>query len=172
MNNIELKQIFNQHYNSLVGYANRFLISTEECEDLVQDVFIGLYENNNNFPSEVSLKVYLYKVVRNKCYNLIKHEKVKNRYVENAVKSINDNKLFLRQMVEEEIIDQLYNAINQLPERKKEIIKLTLKGVKNTDIAETLGIKLQTVKTLKSQSYKILRDYFKGINPVIYFLLT
>ena len=59
-----------------------------------------------------------------------------------------------------------------LPERKREIIKLSLRGLKNNEISENLGIKLQTVKTLKSQAYKILREQFKDMNAVIFFLIS
>ena len=168
----DLKLIFDTYYEALVLYANRFLYSKDECEDLVQDVFVGLWEKENTFPDEISLKVYLYKTVRNKCYNVIKHTKVKNKYAENIVQLLEDDNLFLKQILEEEIVRQLYLAIEVLPQRKKEIIKLSLKGLKNTEIAEELKIKLQTVKTLKSQSYKILREQFQEFSTIIYFLLA
>ena len=168
----DLRQIFDTYYEALVQYANRFLFPLSECEDLVQDVFAGLWEKENTFPDEVSLKVYLYKTVRNKCYNVIKHNKVKNKYAENAVHSLEDDNLFLKQILEEEIVRQLYQAIETLPDRKKQIIALSLKGLKNAEIAERLEIKLQTVKTLKSQSYKILREQFQDLDTVIYFLLV
>ncbi|WP_044627640.1 RNA polymerase sigma-70 factor [Neotamlana nanhaiensis] len=168
----DLRQIFDTYYEALVQYASRFLFPLSECEDLVQDVFVGLLEKENTFSDEVSLKVYLYKTVRNKCYNLIKHNKVKNKYAENAVQSLEDDNLFLRQILEEEIVRQLYQAIECLPDRKKQIIALSLKGLKNAEIAERLEIKLQTVKTLKSQSYKILREQFQDLDTVIYFLLV
>ena len=82
------------------------------------------------------------------------------------------NNLFLKQILEEEIVVQLHQAIEILPERKREILKLSLKGIKNNEIAEILNIKLQTVKTLKSQSYKILRDQFKGIENIVYLFLN
>lgn len=167
-----LKQIFDTYYETLVQYASRFLYSKDECEDLIQDIFVGLWEKENTFPDEVSLKVYLYKSVRNKCYNVIKHNKVKNKYAENIVQSLEDDNLFLKQILEEEIVRQLYHAIEVLPERKKEIIKLSLKGFKNQEIAEELNIKHQTVKTLKSQSYKILREQFQDLSTIIYFLLA
>ncbi|MEP5339027.1 MAG: RNA polymerase sigma-70 factor [Algibacter sp.] len=167
-----LKQIFNTYYEALVQFANRFLFLKDECEDLVQDVFISLWEKENTFPDEVSLKVYLYKAVRNKCYNIIKHNKVKNKYAETTIQSLEDDNLFLKQVLEEEIVRQLHKAIEVLPKRKKEIIKLSLKGLKNSEIAEELAIKLQTVKTLKSQSYKILREQFHELNTIIYFLLV
>lgn len=168
----DLKQIFDTYYVVLVKYAANFLTLEGECEDLVQDVFVSLWEKENIFPDEVSLKVYLYKTVRNKCYNIIKHNKVKDKYAENIIQSLEDDNLFLKQLLEEEIVCQLYKAIEVLSERKKEIIKLSLKGLKNKEIAEELDIKLQTVKTLKSQSYKILREQFKELITTIYFLLA
>ncbi|MFH6937528.1 sigma-70 family RNA polymerase sigma factor [Flavobacterium sp. FlaQc-30] len=166
-----IRKIFDQYYRSLVQFANRFL-SIDECEDLVQDIFIGIWEKENAFQDELHLKVFLYKAIRNKCYNVIKHNLVKNKYAENTIKSLEDDDLFLKQILEEDIVCQLYKAIEILPDRKKEIIKLSLKGLKNADIAEELGIQLQTVKTLKSQSYKILRDQFKDLESIIYFLLV
>lgn len=165
-----IKKIFDEHYRSLVLFANRFL-SIDECEDLVQDIFVSIWEKENAFHDELQLKVFLYKAVRNKCYNVIKHNLVKNKYAKSAIVSLEDDDLFLKQILEEDIVNQLYNAIEILPDRKKEIIKLSLKGLKNTQIAEELGIQLQTVKTLKSQSYKILRDQFRDLESVIYFLL-
>lgn len=168
----ELQKMFDTYYEALVKYANRFLILTDECEDLVQDVFVGLWEKENTFPDETSLKVFLYKTVRNKCYNAIKHNKVKDKYAESVVISLEDDNLFLEQVLEEEIVRQLYQAIDVLPERKKQIIKLSLKGLKNNEIAEELQIKLQTVKTLKSQSYTLLREKFQDLSAIIYFLLN
>ncbi len=168
---IYIKKLFNEHYRSLVQYSNRFL-SIEEGEDLVQDVFINLWEKQTTFPDELHLKLYLYKAVRNKCYNVIKHNLVKNKYATTAIQSLEDDDLFLKHVLEEDIVSQLYKAIEGLPDRKKEIIKLSLKGLKNTEIAVELGIQLQTVKTLKSQSYKILREQFQDLEAIIYFLLV
>ncbi|MBD0725846.1 hypothetical protein B6A10_11700 [Flavobacterium sp. L1I52] len=168
----DLRKMFDEYYDALVKYANRFLGLNDECQDLVQDVFVSLWEKENIFPDEISLKIFLYKSVRNKCYDVIKHNKVKDKYAENIVKSIEDDDLFLEEILKEEIVRKLHDAIELLPDRKKEIIKLSLKGFKNNEIADCLEIKLQTVKTLKSQSYKILRDQFLEFDTIIYFLLV
>lgn len=168
----DLKEIFDVYYNSLVMYANRFLPLKIDCEDLVQDIFVIIWEKKMSFPDEISLKVYLYKSIRNKCYNILKHKKVKNNYVTLELQSLEDNNVFLKQVLEEEIVRRLHKVLEVLPERKKEIIKLSLKGLKNNEIAERLNIKLQTVKTLKSQSYKILRSKFKDISSIIYMLIV
>lgn len=163
----DLKSMFDLYYKSILLYANRFLPSKAECEDLIQDIFVDIWEKQLSFPDEISLKIYLYKSTRNKCYNVIKHKKVQDNYVDDALKSLDDDNLFLKQILEEEIVRQLHQAIEILPERKKEILKLSLRGIKNNEIAERLNIKLQTVKTLKSQSYKILRAQFKDIDSVL-----
>lgn len=167
----DLKAIFHSYYKSLLMYANRFLYSTVECEDLIQDVFISIWEKKIDFNDEITLKIYLYKSVRNKCYNVIKHKKIEDDYAFNNMQTLEDDNFFLKQVLEEEIVRQIYQAIEILPERKKEIIKLSLKGIKNNEIAEILNIKLQTVKTLKSQSYTILREKFKDISHLIYLFI-
>lgn len=175
INNItkeNLKEVFDAHYEALVLYANRFLLIRDECEDVVQDIFVNLWEKDLTFPDDISLKVFLYKSTRNKCYNIIKHNKVKDQYRTNYIQVLEDDNLFLKQVLEEEIARQLHKVIKTLPERKREIIMLSLKGMKNKEISEILGIKLQTVKTLKSQSYKILREEFKELSTMIYFLLA
>jgi RNA polymerase sigma-70 factor (family 1) len=164
----DLKSIFDLYYKSILMYANRFLPSKAECEDLIQDIFVHIWEKQLSFPDAISLKIYLYKSTRNRCFNVIKHKKVKDSYEDNALQSLDDDNLFLKQILEEEIVRQLHQAIEILPERKREILKLSLKGIKNNEIAERLNIKLQTVKTLKSQSYKILRAQFKDISSIVY----
>ena len=124
-----------------------------------------------DFPDEISLKAYLYKSTRNRCYNIIKHKKIKVDYAVTVCESLQDDNLFLKQILEEEIARELYQAIEILPERKKEIMKMCLRGIKNNEIAELLNIKLQTVKTLKSQSYKILRKQFKDSNCLLYLFI-
>ena len=168
----DLKKIFDMYYKSLVMYTNKFLPLKAECEDLVQDIFINIWESKMTFPDDISIKVYLYKSTRNKCYNVIKHKKVRENYALSTLQSLDDDNLFLNQILQEEIVRKLYKAISVLPERKKEIIKLSLRGLKNNEISENLGIKLQTVKTLKSQAYKILRDQFKDMNAIVFFLIS
>ncbi|MEN2402543.1 RNA polymerase sigma-70 factor [Flavobacterium sp. MC2016-06] len=168
----DLKKIFDTYYEALVSYGCRFLSLRDECEDLVQDIFVDLWEKDLTFPDETSLKVYLYKVTRNKCFNTIKHSKVKDKYAVDNILLLEDDSLFLEQILEEEIVRQLHKAIELLPDRKKEIIKMSLIGLKNTEIAEALDIKLQTVKTLKSQSYTILRNQFKDLDALLYFLIA
>ena len=138
---------------------------------MVQEVFISIWEKKPVFPNEASLKGYLYKAIRNKCYDSIKHKKIRETYAKNALQDLQNDNIFMKQVLAEEIARELHKAIEALPNRKKEIIKLSLRNVKNRDIANRLNIKLQTVKTLKSQAYKILREKFKDSIIIVNYLL-
>ncbi|MEX0275451.1 MAG: RNA polymerase sigma-70 factor [Flavobacteriaceae bacterium] len=167
----DIRSIFDTFYRPLVSYANNYIPLKSDCEDIVQEVFIGIWERKTVFPNQTALKNYLYKATRNKCYDNIKHKKVKETYAKDVLHHLQNDDLFMKQVLEEEITRKLHMAIETLPERKREIIRLSLGNLKNKDIAERLNVKLQTVKTLKSQAYKILRAKFKDMGNVIIYLL-
>ncbi|MEC3906675.1 RNA polymerase sigma-70 factor [Tamlana sp. 2201CG12-4] len=162
-----LRSVFKTYYKALTSYAHNYIDSSSECQDIVQEVFISIWEKKTTFSNEVSLKVYLYKSVRNKCYDSIKHKKVKETYAKRVLQELKDDNIFVKHVLEEEMTLKLYKAIETLPKRKKEIIKLSLGNLNNKDIADRLNIKLQTVKTLKSQAYKALRKLFNEKAPII-----
>lgn len=115
----DIKILFDTYYEALVMYANRFLPLKDECEDVVQDLFVDLWQTENIFSDDISLKAYLYKVTRNKCLNIIKHNNVKNKYSTISLQVLDNDSLFMEQVLEEEITRQLHEAINTLPKRKK-----------------------------------------------------
>ena len=156
----DIQAIFNTHYNSMVVFAHTFLPDVDECKDIVQNVFVRLWKLETTFPNETALKAYKYNAVKNACLNKLKHQKVREKYRLQLKKRISEN-IFLEET--NTINDKsrvLYMAIETLSSRKKEVIALTLRGMSNVTIAEQLGIALNTVKNLKSKSYKDVRLYF------------
>ncbi|RAV29160.1 sigma-70 family RNA polymerase sigma factor [Sinomicrobium soli] len=167
----DIHKVFDKYYSALVLYANRFLPLRNECEDLVQDIFVDLLEKKPVFPDETSLRAYLYKSTRNRCYNHLKHLKVRDKYASHRIQQVEEEASFLQEVMEEEISRQLYQAVESLSGRKREIIMLSLKGLKNSDIALTLGIQLQTVKTIKSSAYRELRALFSHTDVIACFIM-
>lgn len=153
-----LKLVFEQYYKPLVLYANNLIHSKEASEDFVQNIFVTLWKDKRHFENNKTLKAFLYKAIRNKCLNYIKHEQVKQKY---SIDILNNTVEAKVAETEHEMVVYLHNAIARLPKRRKQVIKLYLKGLKNQEIAERLSIKLQTVKILKVQAYQNIRSYFK-----------
>jgi RNA polymerase sigma-70 factor (ECF subfamily) len=71
--------------------------------------------------------------------------------------------------VKEELVRQLYEGIQQLPKRRREVITLSIEGKTGAEIAEILQISLSTVKESKAKAIESLRKYAKD-NPLICFL--
>jgi RNA polymerase sigma-70 factor (ECF subfamily) len=104
----------------------------------------------------VGAKGYLYTVVRNRIINILRERKVE---VE-AGHSF-DEVDFNNQITKEETYKLLHQAIETLPEQTQNVIKLTMNGHTNPEIAEELGVTLNTVKTLKKRGYNKLREQLK-----------
>ncbi|MFS4467848.1 sigma-70 family RNA polymerase sigma factor [Maribacter sp. 2210JD10-5] len=159
-----LKSVFERYYKPLTVFANKFVPVMGTCEDMVQDVFMSVWQSQAEFLNEKVLRSYLYKTVKNKCLNYLKHERVKHTYEKEMIIHLEDAHIVEQKEVEIETARLLHEAIGQLPDRQREVILRTMKGLKNDAISERMGIRLQTVKTLKSQAYKRLRTYFKQLD--------
>jgi RNA polymerase sigma-70 factor (family 1) len=162
----EYKVYFDKLYHSLCLFANKYVEDIDMAKDIVQDVFIKVWENKIEFRDENNVKSFLYTSVKNKSLDYLKSK----RYKTTKSFSINDLELletesfFLREVVVVETSNIIQNAINTLPNRCAEIIKLSVKNFTNAEIAEELDISIYTVKVQKRTAYKrlrpILKDYF------------
>lgn len=164
---LDFKRIFDQYFNSLVLFANRYLTQQEDSESLVQDTFLALWENRLEFPNEISVKAYLYSTVRNKSLNILKHNKIKQQYIDNVLAEKDSELYYMTSVIEEETRRLIFNAIDELPEHSRRVCLLSLKGFNNQEIAEQLKISINTVKFHKKNIYSLLReklqDYFYSL---------
>lgn len=158
---LEFKQVFNQYFNSLVLFADRYLKEREECESLVQDTFLALWENRLEFPDEISIKAYLYTTVRNKSLNVLKHRKVEQEYMNDVLQEEDAELYYMKSVIEEETHRLVFTAIDSLPEHARKVCLLHLEGLDNQEIANELKISLNTVKFHKKNAYQLLRDKLK-----------
>ncbi|XOV94979.1 MAG: RNA polymerase sigma-70 factor [Bacteroidota bacterium] len=149
---------FDDNYRPLCAFAYRFINDSEVVEDLVQEVFISFWEKLESVAEPAATKSYLYTSTRNKCLNHLKHLAVEQKHQSQIQYEIESDQVFQSQVIEEEVFNQLYTEIRDLPEAAKKIILLALKGLKNHEIAAELNISENTVKTQKKLSYAKLRQ--------------
>lgn len=153
----DVHSIFRTFYSSLMSFSNRFVANMAVSEDIVQDVFLSMWENKENLHSINSVKSFLYASVRNSCLNYLKHQKVEQKYIDNY-EEINSEHFFLNQIIEEETDRLIYKAIGSFAPQTRKILIYHLSGYSNSEISIKLGISANTVKTLKSRAYKILKS--------------
>jgi RNA polymerase sigma-70 factor (family 1) len=160
-------KLYNEYYLILSVFAGRYVKDLDIAREIVQDLFVHLYEIRKSLVITTSLKAYLYQSVRNKCLNLI----LQNQLHEDHLEKIKINEISSTG-VEEEIMEielehQVYKIVSQLPDQCQKIFTLSrVDGKKNREIAENLNISIRTVETQISKAIRILRnklhDYIKS----------
>lgn len=163
---------FKEHYQALCRYANSFLNDRDEAEEVVQASFLGIWEKRSSLFITTSLKAYLYQAVRNRCLNVIKHEKVKQQHAEHEVlmsayaqESTSDS------VLSNELEQRIYIAMQVLPEQCRLVFKLSrFEELKYQEIADQLNISVKTVENQIGKALKIMREQLREYLPIILLL--
>lgn len=135
----------------------------EVSKDLVQDVFIKIWEDQIVFNSEHSAKSYLYTSVKNRSLDYLKSKRYKttDHFSLKDMEKLESESFFHREIVVIETSKILEKAINTLPYKCAQIIKMSIKNLTNLEIAKELGLSINTVKAQKKIAYKRLRPILK-----------
>lgn len=169
INQQTLRTYFDYYFRPLCAFGYRYLGDSEAVQDQVQSVFISLWDNRGNFDNEKAIKTFLYTSVRNKCLNHLKHLSVRQKHEENLIYELESAHFFTQHVIEEDAFNLLYREIENLPNSARKIMLLALKGLKNKEIAETLNLSENTVKTQKKIAYGKLKDKLSGAMMTILF---
>lgn len=164
--NFLFKKIFKEYYPSLLHFASRLLSNAHDAEDVVQDVFMNMWRNRPAFQNEIALKAYLYLAVRNRCLDLLK----KKSPVYTDISIFGEMEQEVELVVIEETLRLLDEAIERLPEKTREVIRLSLENYSVKEVAEKLNITVNTVKTHKLRAYKFLKENCSS--PVLLLFLS
>ena len=172
--------IYINNFSRLFLFAKEYVLFDEEAENIVQDIFVMLWEKKDILRVDVSLTAYLFTLVKNKCIDFLRHQMVEQMYSENVKHEYNEElnvKLFALESFdhnfssEEDIETLLRNAIDKLPERCRLIfIKSRIEGKKYKEIAEELNLSVNTVEGQISIALKKLREELKDYLPLLLFL--
>ena len=167
--NVLLREFFDANYPMFCSFALNYLPDKNNCEDVVQEVFLSFWEQDKLFPNLIAVKAYFYKSIRNSCLDILKHDKVREKYLKKHIGEVETTNFFLDEVLKQETYSAVYEQINKLPEMEKKVLTLAMQGYSNEEISVELEIKINTVKTHKSRAYKVLRE---NIGPVFHLFLT
>ncbi|GAA4305382.1 RNA polymerase sigma-70 factor [Aestuariibaculum suncheonense] len=162
----EFKEYFDNQYMSLCLFANKYIGDLELAKDIVQDVFVKIWEDKITFKNENNIKTYLYASVKNKCLDYLKSKMYKStaQLSDKDIQKMETEPFFLREVALVETSKIIHQAIETLPKKCAEILLLSIQEYSNQDIATELNISVNTVKAQKKIAYKklkpILKEYF------------
>ncbi|MCA5006320.1 RNA polymerase sigma factor [Sphingobacterium bovistauri] len=162
--------IFNMYYPRICIYALQFTTENAQAEDIAKEAFIRIWKAKTVFKSIEHLKNTLYQSARQIATNYqVANQRSINRELIYQMNQEQHEEHAMHNIIYTEVMSELYNAIQKLPEQAKNVIISTyLEGKSNQEVAQEMSLSLQTVKNYKLRGIKQLRQL---LSSEIYILL-
>lgn len=166
----------------LYSFSRKFIDNTEQAKDIVQDIFVEFWEKKETIEVKTSIKSYLFRMIHNKCLNLIRTQKIQDRYTSYTELKLKEAELYFYE--DEQVgyksiffneIEQIFNkVVHELPDSQREIFILSRQeGLSNKEIAEKLDISVRTVENHIYRSLKSLKENLKDFClPILVLVLN
>jgi RNA polymerase sigma-70 factor (ECF subfamily) len=155
--------IFNKFNRKLYFFTLGYVHSEAESEEIIQNVFVSLWENRDMLSDAFPIQNYLYKVTVNHIYNYFKHQLVRRRYVENMILEGTDiDQETVQDILTNDLGEIVNKIIGELPLRQKVIYRLSrVEGLSHLEIAQRLGL---SVRSVENQIYRALKYIREKLN--------
>lgn len=167
-NAIAFDSLFKIYSPKLFGFALKYFRNETDAEELVQEVFVKVWENHQSLKSELSFKSYLFTIALNQIRKHFNKKAISLRYLE----SLKNDPEFSDQNTTDDYettLLHIYHIINQMPERRREIfIKSKLEGKSSKEVAAELNISPGTVDNQVSEALRFTRSQLITKNPEIF----
>jgi len=165
--------IYDRYHKLLYVVAYKYLKDEELAKDAVQQIFYKLWESHAVLNIHINLKNYLFTMLKNHVLNEIRNNltAMEKNYELSQSEIEYEDEIIVR-LEDQELKEQLYKAINKLPEQKRMVCLYKLKeSLTNHEIASKMDISVPTVKTHYSQAIKMLREYLEKLLSFLFYLL-
>jgi len=167
-------QLFDCYYVRLSYYANTFIDDFDVCRDLVQEIYIKLWEKQLINFSEEELEKFIYRSVKNACLDHIRQQKVRqNSRVFILERLLEQEEVHIPEVEITELANKIEDIINELPEQTSHIFRLSrYENMSYPEIAEKLDLTVKGVEYHMSKALKSLQLQLKDYLPVIVCFLS
>ncbi|MEO8534637.1 MAG: RNA polymerase sigma-70 factor [Flavobacterium sp.] len=170
---------YDKYFRRIQSFSVQFIYDKDEAENLAQEAFLHLWQNRENVDSINGIQSFLYTYAKSKCLNLIRHNKVKDKFKSDVLNekerelnievlnSIQFDTLELTEL--ERIINE---SINDLPPKTREVfIKKRFENKKNAEIAEEMQVTLKAVEAHMTKALKILKTKLSDYLFLLFILI-
>lgn len=156
-------QVYEKYARRLYVFSLKYLKSTAETEELVQSVFLKVWENQKNLKKDTSFKSYLFTIAYNEICNLFRRRKYQQKFVADTEGEQQRSPEYAVDQIDyQEVMQQVELIIARLPEKQKAVfIKSRMEGKSTKEIASELGLSPGTVDNYISEALKLIRASLK-----------
>ena len=172
---VAFQRLFNQYSQRLYRFALSYLKSDAEAEEIVQDVFMKLWETRGRLDRDKSFHSYLFTIAFNAIKKKFNQKMKTERFKQELFEWFSQDNLSLESQLDfEALIEKLESLINNLPEKRKVIfLKRKKEGQSIHDIAKEMGISPKTVKNQITEAMNYLKESFASgdISSMLFYFL-
>lgn len=175
------EDIYLSYFSKMKYFAKEYVISEEDAENIVQDVFVELWENKEMLNMHMNLIAYLFTTIKNKCLNHLRHKlvvqetasKLQEEYTISLRMNLDSLEAFDNNLFSDQDIEKIISrALDTLSEKCRTIFIMSkIEGKKQKEIAQELNISINTIETQMGIAYKKLRIELKDYFPILLFIL-
>lgn len=168
-NDSKFRTLFDLFYPALCLYAKQYIDNKEINEDIVQNVFVTLWEKRDKLFIGTSIRNYLLVSVRNQCFDYLRKQERMRQYTDHqlfqyAQYSASNDEIYLLN----ELQELLEQTLEKLPETYRIVFEMRhLEGKDYAEIAEALNISTRTARRYNSATSDLLKNKFKDYLPLI-----
>ena len=155
----KFETFFKEKYRILCFIAGKYVKDIDEAEEIVQDVFVKLWEKRDQIEIKGPEMAYVSTSVKNSCLNHLKHKAIMAEHEKSeALRMSFDPSETEQEMGDMELETAILNAIAELPPQRQKIFSMSrVEGLKYHEIAEKLGLSIKTVEAQMGTALKQLR---------------
>lgn len=166
--------IYGKYSGKLYSFALKYLRSTDDAEELVQSVFLKIWESHKTLNKEASFKSYLFTIAYNDICKIFRKRSYKHKFINDTIYENSQSTSETEDIIDyKSVLEQIDQIINKLPEKQKTIfLKSRQDGKTTKEIAEEVGLSPGTVDNYISETLKILRVCLKKGNLSIVLFLS
>lgn len=151
------KSVYDKYWAQLYRYAFNVLHDEDVCEDIVQEIFVSLWQKNN-FHDIDHLSAYLFQSVKFQIFKHLRNGKIAERHLA-QIEHVQTQTNIEDQLEVKELEDQINTLIHRLPNRCRQVFRMSrFEHRTNQEIAIQLGLSVQTVKNHISKALSCLRE--------------
>jgi RNA polymerase sigma-70 factor (family 1) len=164
--------IYKKYSGNIYAFALKYLKSTDEAKELVQSVFLKLWESHKNLNKELSFKSFLFTITYNDICKIFRRRNYRQQFIDNTLYENSHHSSETEDRIEyNSVLEQVQQIIDRLPEKQKTVfLKSRLEGKSTKEIADEVDLSPGTVDNYISESIKFIRKYLlRESLPVILF---
>lgn len=178
----DFEQLYITWYSRAKGFARVYLPTENDAENIVQDTFLSLYERQDAQAVYTNPIAYLFTALKNRSMDLLRKRALERAaseamqndfYIDMRMRLDSLNALNVNFLDEDDIEYRLNKALDALPERCRQIFVMNkIEGKRQRQIAQELGISVNTVESQMAIAYRKLREELKDCMPLLLFLFA